>query len=73
MPSYQVIVQHRDGTPAKSKRVVLGTPGGNTSPSFTDAYGVAVLSTHDAQTATIYVSGKALGKIRCGKSVVTLP
>jgi hypothetical protein len=61
MAASTVIVSHRDGSPARGVRVVLGFCGGQTRPVYTDHYGRAVVEHTSAGRATIYVRGQSRG------------
>lgn len=58
MPSSVVHVQHRDGSPAKGVRVVLGFNTGMTRDFYTDDYGDVVVEHASTGRASVYVSGK---------------
>lgn len=73
MPASTIIVQHRDGSPARHVRVVLGFPSGNTEPDFTDSYGQAVVEHSSVGRATVYVSGHECGSFHApGRYAVTI-
>ncbi|MDP8222946.1 MAG: hypothetical protein P9L99_06265 [Candidatus Lernaella stagnicola] len=64
MAMSRVHVQHRDGSPARHVRVVLGfsgIAGGMTKPAFTDGSGDAVVEHSSTGRATVYVSGSDCG------------
>ena len=61
MAASTVIVSHRDGSPARSVRVVQGFCSGMTRAAFTDSYGRAVVEHSSSGRATVYVSGKDCG------------
>jgi len=61
MAASTVIVSHRDGSPARGVRVVLGFSGGMTRVAYTDSYGRAVVEHASTGRATVYVSGKDCG------------
>lgn len=70
MPYFEIIVQHRDGSPATGSRVVLGGSWGMSGTVYTDRHGRAVVEI-SSQTPTIYVDGANCGKAHPGRSVVT--
>jgi hypothetical protein len=61
MPASTIIVQFRDGSPATSKRVVLGFSSGQTDVAFTDRAGRVVIEHRSVGRATVYVSGDDVG------------
>lgn len=61
MPASTIIVQHRDGSPARHVRVVLGFPAGNSDAYFTDAYGQVTVDHSSVGRATVFVSGRDSG------------
>jgi hypothetical protein len=61
MPASTIIVQHRDGSPARHVRVVLGFPSGNSDAGCTDNYGEVVVEHSSAGRATVFVSGRNCG------------
>ena len=66
MPATTVIVQHRDGSPARNTRVSLGFDhGGVSSHAFTNSYGEATVSHPSSGRATVFVSGAARGTAHC--------
>jgi hypothetical protein len=73
MPASTIIVQFRDGSPGRGKRVVLGFAAGQTQPAFTDRDGRCVVEHASVGKATIYVSGDDCGTFHApGKAAVTL-
>lgn len=76
MPVSIVHVQHRDGSPARQVRVVLGFEGffgGMTRETYTDRDGVAVVEHPSAGRAKVYVSGKAYHSFHApGRTAVTV-
>jgi len=73
MPASTIIVSHRDGSPARNVRVVLGFPFGNTDDSYTDYDGTAVVEHSSSGRATVYVSGKNCGSFHApGKYAATV-
>lgn len=75
MPSFEVQVQHRDGSPASGVRVVVESSaalGGISTPQWTDRSGRAVVDLSTAASGTLYVDGRNRGHVHCGRSVVTL-
>jgi hypothetical protein len=73
MAASTIIVQHRDGSPAKHARVALGFPAGNTNDVYTDSYGQAVVEHSSVGRATVYVSGQNRGTFHApGRYAVTI-
>lgn len=73
MPASTVIVQHRDGSPARHVRVVLGFASGNTRECFTNSYGEVVVDHESVGQAVVYVSGKRCGSFHApGRAAVTI-
>ena len=73
MPASTIIVQHKDGSPARHARVVLGFPSGNSDAFFTDNYGEAVVEHSSVGRATVFVSGRSCGSFHApGRYAVTL-
>ncbi|MEW6749662.1 MAG: hypothetical protein AB1505_01625 [Candidatus Latescibacterota bacterium] len=61
MPASTIIVQHRDGSPARRVRVVLGfhgLTGGMTDEEYTDDHGEVTITHSSVGKADVYVSGK---------------
>ncbi len=63
MAASTIIVQHRDGSPCRRHRVVLGFLSGNTSEAYTNDYGEATIMHTSVGRATIYVSGRNVGTV----------
>ena len=61
MPASTIIVQYKDGSPASSKRVVLGFSSGLTENAYTDDHGLAVVEHSSTGRADVYVSGDKVG------------
>jgi len=73
MSTSVIKVQHRDGSPAKHVRVVLGFSNGISSPSYTNDYGEATIDHSSVGRADIYISGNKKGSFRApGRTAVTL-
>lgn len=73
MPAITIIVQHRDGSPARHVRVVLGFPAGNRDTCFTDNYGQVVVEHSSVGRATVFVSGRNCGSFHSpGKYAITV-
>lgn len=73
MAASTIIVQHRDGSPARHAKVVLGFTSGNSEEAFTDHYGQAIVEHSCVGRATVYVSGRNHGSFHApGKYAVTL-
>lgn len=73
MTTSTITVQHRDGSTASGKKVVLGFSSGLTKPAYTDKHGVAVVEHASSGKATIYVSGDDVGTFHApGRAAVTL-
>lgn len=73
MPASTIVVQHRDGSPARHVRVVLGFPSGNTDAYFTKTYGQAIVEHSSVGRATAFVSGRDCGSFHApGKYAVTI-
>ncbi|MCC6447528.1 MAG: hypothetical protein IT215_02435 [Chitinophagaceae bacterium] len=73
MPKHhsKVYVEHRDGSKAEGKEVVLGFSSGMTQPAFTDRYGVAIVGHDSTGRATVFVSGSRVGEFTApGEKVV---
>lgn len=67
-----VVVQHRDGTPARGYRVVLEFSAGQTRPVFTDKDGRCVIEHMSVGRAKIYVSGRDYGAFRAPNTAVVV-
>lgn len=74
MPASTIIVQHRDGSPARRTRVSMAFDfGGSTEDSFTDNHGMAVVSHSSSGRATVFVQGRKCGSFHApGKYAVTI-
>lgn len=76
MPASTVIVQHRDGSPARRVRVVLGfhaASSGMTKEAFTDHYGEVTISHSTIGKADVYVSGKKVATFHApGRTAVVI-
>lgn len=73
MPASTIIVQNRDGSPARHTRVTLGFPSGNSSAYFTDYYGQVVIEHSSVGSAIVYVSGRDCGSFHApGRYAVTI-
>lgn len=57
MPSSEVQVYYRDGSPASGCKVVMGFSGGMSRPGFTDNRGRARVEHASTGSADIYVRG----------------
>lgn len=76
MPWFEVILQRKDGKPARGIRVRMaasGLLGGMSKEAYTDDQGKAVIELASASSGTVYVDGRDRGVIRVGRSVITLP
>lgn len=61
MPASTIIVQHRDGSPARSVKVVLsfhGITGGMSETNYTDNHGEVTINHSSVGKADIFVSGQ---------------
>lgn len=75
MPAFEIIVQHRDGSPARGARVVLESTallGGMSDAVYTDGKGHAIATLSTASSGILYVNGQKIGKVSAGRSVVTV-
>ncbi|MEK7644340.1 MAG: hypothetical protein AAB390_03505 [Patescibacteria group bacterium] len=73
VPASTIIVQHKDGSPARGVRVVVGFIAGMTPPVYTNDNGVAVIEHHSTGTARVYVDHSQKEAFKApGKCVVTL-
>ncbi len=77
MPASTVIVQHRDGSPARHIRVVIGFDGifsgGMSRETYTNNYGEACVAHTSTGKATVYVDGKKYHTFHApGRTAVTL-
>jgi len=73
MPASTIIVQYRDGTPARNIRVVLGFWSGTTDAVYTDYYGQVVVEHSPVGKATVYVSGNDCGSFHApGRYAATI-
>ncbi|MCK6575117.1 hypothetical protein L6V77_28950 [Myxococcota bacterium] len=64
MPASTVIVQHKDGSPGRQKRVVLGFSSGMTKDCFTDNHGRVVVEHSSTGRCTVYVDGRDCGSMQ---------
>jgi len=74
MAASTVIVQHRDGSPARRVRIVLGfRNGGMTKDVYADDKGRAVVEHTSVGQADVFVSGKKVGTMHApGSFAVTI-
>ncbi len=73
MPASTIIVHHKDGSPARDTRVVLGFAMGMSETVYTDRNGLAVVEHASRGEATVYIKGSKQGKFQApGKFAVTL-
>ena len=76
MAASKIIVQHRDGSPARRVRVRLGFDGlarGMSGDAYTNDRGEAIIDHSGSGRATVYVSGRDVGKMQTpGTTVVTV-
>ncbi|MBI5794090.1 hypothetical protein HZA87_03320 [Candidatus Uhrbacteria bacterium] len=73
MPAFEVIVQHRDGTPAVGARVALSAVGGGvTQESLSNSRGATVFTEVSTSEATVFVNGVKQHITRAGRTVVTI-
>ncbi len=68
MPWFEIIVQHADGQPASGRRV---SNDWNYPSIYTDRDGKAVFEA-GRSSVTLYVDGRERGRVRPGRTVVTL-
>jgi len=75
MAATTVIVQHRDGSPARKVRVCLSfqNGGGSSEAAFTNHFGEATIRHSRAGLARVIVSGAARATVHCpGTVAVTI-
>jgi len=67
----KIIVQYRDGSKPKGKRVSLGFSAGVTKDFYTDNNGIAIVEHASRGHAEVYVSGSKVGTLQApGETVV---
>lgn len=73
MPASTIIVQYRDGSPARHKRVTLGFLSGISKDAYTDSSGRATIEHSSVGWANVYINGEWKDTFRLpGKCAVTI-
>lgn len=73
MAASTIIVQYKDGSPARGARVTLGFSGGQTDAEYTDSSGRATIEHTSVGKAIVYVNGDRCDSFCApGKCAVTL-